>query len=395
MLSALAISGLVLAAFGWWIVMPWRAVLHDRKLPALAGLLLKTPSQWPKVSVLVPARNEEDTLFAAIQSLLLVDYPNLEIILINDRSTDQTAAVVERLVQLDPRVRQIHIEHLPDGWLGKVHALHQATRTSSGEWLLFTDADVHFTADVLKQAMSYCIQHQKGLLALLPDIVTDRGLVGAAQAAFGVLLLSMLNFTRIADPNSNAAMGVGAFNLVNRQYLDSKAGLEWLRMEVADDVGLALMMKQRGANPDILSGRGLIEVDWYPNLAAMLDGVLQRCIMGSNYRLSLFTLSCLFVGLCLGAPLALSFLLAPYSTLAWLCMAAYFIPAVILLAGGRHIGAAHASLWGISIGYAIILYGMLRSLVSCLRHGGIYWRGNIYPLHELRAQQRVKMSNFF
>jgi len=395
MTSAFATAGLVLAAVLWWIVMPWRAVLNGRKLSCLKGLRLDAPPQWPRVSVLVPAKNEENTLFAAVQSLLRLDYPDLEIILINDRSTDATGTVVERLAALDRRVTAIHIEQLPDGWLGKVHALQQGIRASSGEWLLFTDADVYFAPDTLRQALAYCIQHQKGLLSLFPDIVTQRGLVGAAQAAFGVLLLSMLNLARIADPRSHAAMGVGAFNLVNRKYLDPRVGLEWLRMEVADDIGLGLMLKQRGANPAILSGRGLLAVDWYPDLAAMLDGVLQRCIMGSNYRPGLFAFNCLCVGLCLGAPLLLGFMLAPYTPLAWCCIGAYFMPAVILRAGGGNIGIAHSSLWGIPIGHAIILYGMLRSLASCLRHGGIYWRGNVYPLRELRAHQRVKLSSFF
>ncbi len=124
--------------------MPLRAALHARKLASLSALQLDTPAQWPTVSVLVPAKNEEDTLFAAMQSLLQVDYPALEIILINDRSTDRTGEIIERLALLDSRVRQIHIDHLPDGWLGKVHALHQGIDVSSGEWLLFTDADIHF-----------------------------------------------------------------------------------------------------------------------------------------------------------------------------------------------------------------------------------------------------------
>jgi hypothetical protein len=395
MLSLFAISGLVLASLLWWVVMPWRAVLNERKLHCLSGLDFERPSKWPKVSVLVPAKNEADTLFGAVQSLLGVDYPDLEIILINDRSTDGTGAVTERLVQLDPRVTSIHIDHLPDGWLGKVHALQQGIRASHGDWLLFTDADVHFSPDILQRALAHCIQHDKGFLALFPDIITVRGLVGAAQAAFGIILLSMLNIARVADPRSNAAMGVGAFNLVKRKYLDPQAGLEWLRMEVADDIGLGLMMKQRGANPAILSGRGLIAVDWYPNLTVMLDGVLQRCMMGSNYRLWLFALNCLCVGLCLCAPLLLGLTLAPYTALAWCCIGTYFMPAIILRSGSGNIGISRASLWGISIGYVIVLYGMLRSLLSCLRHGGIYWRGTIYPLHELRAHQRVKLSSFF
>ncbi len=386
---------LVLASLTWWVAVPLRALLNDRKLRSLSALRLDTPSHWPRVSVLVPAKNEEDTLLAAVQSLLQVDYPDLEIILIDDRSTDRTGAIVDQLAQLDARVKPVHIEQLPDGWLGKVHALHRGIEASNSDWLLFTDADIHFTPQVLKKAIAYCQQHEKGFLALFPGMSSAGKLVGAAQAAFGVLLLSLLDFTRIADPHSKAAMGVGAFNLVKREHLDPQAGLAWLRMELADDAGLALMMKQRGANPDILSGRDLLSVDWYPSIATMLDGVLQRCIMGSNYHLGLFAFNCAFIALCLGAPLVLVIALAPQTAFAWLFLGAYFVPAVALQAGGRNIGIPRASLWSLPIGYAIVLYGMLRSLASCLRHGGVYWRGNVYPLRQLRAQQRVKMFNFF
>ena len=389
------IAGFVLALSLWWIVMPLRAVLHARKLRSLSALELDRPAEWPRVSVLVPAKNEEDTLFAAVQSLLQVDYPNLEIILINDRSTDRTGEVAERLAQLNPRIKRIDIDQLPEGWLGKVHALQQGVRASSGEWLLFTDADVHFAPQALKKAVAYCLQYRKGFLALFPELVNIRGLVGMTQAAFGVMLLSLLDPTRIADTQSKAAMGVGAFNLVQKEYIEPQAGLEWLRMELADDAGLGLMMKQRGANPDILSGRELVSLDWYPNLTAMLNGVLQRCIMGSHYHPLLFAITCTFIFVCLAAPLFLSLILSSSTPLTWLCLGAYLIPAIAMQAGAKNFGISGYSLWGISIGYAIILYGMLRSLVICIHHGGVYWRGDIYALRELRAQQRVKMFNFF
>ena len=386
---------LVLASSIWWIVMPLRALLQDQRLRVLAALTLAPLPEWPRVSVLVPAKNEEDTLFDAVQSLLRVDYPDLEIILLDDRSTDLTGEIVDRLARLDSRVRPIHIEQLADGWLGKVHALHRGTLASSGEWLLFTDADIHFTAPILKKAIAYCTHNEKGFLALLPEMAGLKGPVGWAQAAFGILLLSMLNVNRIADPRSKAAMGVGAFNLVRKEHIDAQAGLEWLRMEIADDIGLGLMMKRRGVNADILSGRDLVSVDWYPSLAAMLDGVLQRCVMGSNYYLSLFAVNCAFMLLCVLAPLGLALALAPHSPFAWLCLGAYLVPAITLQAGVKNIGMARAAVWGIPIGHAIIIYGMLRSLFSCMRHGGVYWRGNVYPLRQLRALQRVKLSSFF
>ena len=286
--NLILIAAFLLALAVWWVLIPARAVLHDRRLGVLAHISCNEPDRWPLVSVLVPARNEEDNISAAVRSLLEIDYPELEVILINDRSSDRTGEIIDRLAAEDARIRPLHIETLPDGWLGKVHALHRGIEISRGDWLLFTDADIHFAPPVLKKAVAYSLQYQRGFVALIPSFRETSLLVGATQAAFGAMLLSLLDFSRISDPGSPTAMGIGAFNLAQRSCLDSREGLEWLRMEVADDAGLALMMKRRGARIDVLSGQALIEVDWYPTLPAMLDGVMQRFIVGANYRLGLY-----------------------------------------------------------------------------------------------------------
>ncbi len=377
----------------WWILLPARAVWHDRGLGKLSAIDCASPARWPSISVLVPARNEEETLADAVQSLLEVDYSALEIIIIDDRSSDRTGEVADRLARRDARVRALHVETLPEGWLGKVHALHRGIEVSRGEWLLFTDADIHFAPDVLKRAVAYCLQRQREFLALFPGFAKSGLVTGSTQAAFGVVLLSMLDFTRIADPESPAAMGIGAFNLVKRSFIDRRTGLEWLRMEVADDAGLALMAKRRGARIDMLAAHDLLEVDWYPTLASMLDGVMQRGLMGTNYSLFRYLLLCMLVVFCLAAPVALA--LAVDNSLAWLCVGAYALPSIVIGAGIRNFEFPRSMLLGLPIGFAVFAYGMLRTFFTCARRGGIYWRGTIYPLGQLRASQRVKLTNFF
>ncbi len=395
MIFAAAIVGLTVLTLLWWVVMPLRAVHNDRKLRTLPALENEPAGGWPPVSVLVPARNEADGIEAAVQSLLEVDYPALEIVLIDDRSGDGTGKIIDRLADKDPRIVALHVEALPPGWLGKVHALQRGLEVSRGDWLLFTDADVHFSPAVLKRAIGYCRHRGRDFIALLPEFINVRLPIGSAQAAFGILFLSMFDFGRVADPDDDAAMGIGAFNLLRRGFVDPMAGLEWLRMELVDDAGLGLMAKRRGARCEILSGNELLRVDWYPTLRAMLDGVMQRFVMGADYRLGLFALHCLLLLACLLAPLGLVLMLAPVSPMAWIALTAYLAPAATLrLGGARRIGIPAAALWGIAIGYAIIVYGMIRSLLGCIRHGGVYWRGNRYSLRELRANQRFKMKPF-
>ena len=126
----------------------------------------------PTLSVLVPACNEASTLERAMQSLLAMDYPRLEIIAVNDRSTDGTGELLERLAAANPRLRVRHVTALPSGWLGKNHALHIASQEATGDWLLFTDADVVYTPDALLRAVSYARRVGADHLVVSPRIDT-------------------------------------------------------------------------------------------------------------------------------------------------------------------------------------------------------------------------------
>lgn len=134
-----AISSLLL---GWIVFKVQRNLSRFRIL----GLLeLNFPSEWPKVSMIIPARNEAETLGPALHSVLSLDYPNLEIVIVNDRSTDDTGKIIENFSQKDPRIIPVHIQDLPQDWLGKVNALEQGRLKATGTWLLFADADVFWS----------------------------------------------------------------------------------------------------------------------------------------------------------------------------------------------------------------------------------------------------------
>jgi cellulose synthase/poly-beta-1,6-N-acetylglucosamine synthase-like glycosyltransferase len=129
-------------------------LLATPQVQKLVSLQVPAPTTWPRLSVVIPALNEVDTLEAALGTLLAETYPDLEIVLVDDRSTDGTGALVDRLAARDPRITPVHITALPEGWLGKVHALHVGTQHARGDWLLYTDADVHFGQGSLRHAVA-------------------------------------------------------------------------------------------------------------------------------------------------------------------------------------------------------------------------------------------------
>src|SRR5262249_1899466 len=145
------------------------AAVRFRTLRDLDG---PEPKRWPRLTVVIAACDEARTIGPALATLLVSDYPDLEIVVVNDRSTDDTGAIIDDVARRRPRVRAVHVRELPDGWLGKVHALHSGVAAATGEWLLFTDADVHFAPDTLRNAIAHVEAHGIDHLAAAPNVIT-------------------------------------------------------------------------------------------------------------------------------------------------------------------------------------------------------------------------------
>ena len=230
----------------YWLWMFVGTVRVVRAVPWLARAAYSPPQTWPKLSIVIPACNEAAALESALGSVLEQDYPDLEIILIDDRSTDGTAAIVDRMAMTDPRIRAFHVLQLPENWLGKVHALDYGTLKSSGSWLLFTDADVHMAPGTLRRAIAYALENAADHLAVVPDL----GQFAFGRCQPGTLLPDLHGRGASVGRGQSEIRCLhrrGAFNLVRREALNRTAGFDWLRLEVADDMGLGMMLKRSGA----------------------------------------------------------------------------------------------------------------------------------------------------
>ncbi len=371
-----------------WLVVFLSAARGVFSLERLAEVRPEVPDTWPKLSVVVAACNEGATIREALLTLSAQDYPNLQLVVVNDRSTDDTGAIVDAIAASDPRVHAVHVTELPPGWLGKVHALHVATQHASGEWILYTDADVHFEKGALQKAVALAQQRSVDHLVLIPQLRAGSFWHEVTLNAFGVMFLSTLRPKAVHDPNSDAYVGSGAFNLVRRSMLQKTAGFEWLRMEVADDLGLGLVMRQAGGKTQLVLGVAEVSVLWYPSLRAMAHGLEKNLFAVTGQysavraMLRLLPLPLLLLGPALGLlrdpPLLWPMLLvtATLPILAWSLrtIGQRFWPALLT-----------------PLGFPVLGYMLLRSMVKCLRIGGIEWRGTRYPMNELRALQRVKL----
>jgi glycosyltransferase involved in cell wall biosynthesis len=368
-------------------------ILSIKRLPVLREQHATVPDVWPRLSVVIPACNEAAGLESAVATLLQQDYPDLEIILVDDRSTDSTGEIIERLAREDPRIRTVHVETLPPGWLGKVHALHRGVEQASGDWLLFTDADVHFAAGTLRRAVAFVLHQRVDHLALIPRTIQESFWLELAVNTFGLLFFITTRAASVNRPDSKAFVGIGAFNLVNAQRFHRTAGFEWLRLEPGDDVGLGMMIKQSGGTTRLAFAYDDLSLQWYSSVTAMFKGLEKNLFgPGSHYR---WWLMLLRVGI------IWALVLAPYFSLA-LGLAHGLAP--LWIAGATAIGmqliftvcfAAERKikilvLLLFPVGVLLITAMMLRAGYRCLKNGGIDWRGTHYPLEQLRAGQRVK-----
>jgi len=388
----------ILAAYSILFCMAW----YISNIQAINALFLvplfekenpSIPKYWPRLSIVIAACNEADIIEQAISTLLQQDYPDLEIILVNDRSTDKTGDIIDNIADRDARVQIIHIENLPQGWLGKVYAMQVGTRKVSGEWILYTDADVFFQQGALRKAVAFAIAEQSDHLALMPAPDTDSFWLDVVMRTFGVLFLQSTRAADAGKPGSDVAIGVGAFNMVRKSVFDKTKGFEWLRMEVIDDVGLGLLLHDFGAKTSFAITRQDISLTWYPSIRAMFKG-LEKNLFGGAAHYS-FLRMMFIVGLLWAfalAPFVAIFARVPYlwifGVLVYLFIVAGALVSKLILKQ-----RLLPSLF-VQVGQIIFSLMLLRSGVMCILRKGIIWRGTKYTIDDLRAGQRVKMQTF-
>jgi cellulose synthase/poly-beta-1,6-N-acetylglucosamine synthase-like glycosyltransferase len=353
-----------------------------RTLALLKELPPPLLTTWPRVSVIVPACNEERQLEAALRSLLKQDYENLEIIAVDDRSTDQTGVILDRLAKEFPRLMVLHITALPAGWLGKNHALQEGARRASGEWLLFTDADVVMEPTSLRRAVGYALEKRVDHLAIAPSIHMKGTLLNLAASAFAVFFGFYARPWKARDPRSPFHIGIGAFNLVRREAYQAIGTHQAIALSPVDDMKLGKLIKRRGFRQDVVVGRDMLTIEWYASFRELRTGLEKNSYAGVEYRLSLLAAGTVAILLVNVWPF-----LALFLTTGW-TLAIYAVVAALTIFCGwdqaRFLGFNPRFAWFLPASTLLFLYVLWSCTLKTIREGSITWRGTRYPLDELR-----------
>ena len=379
------LSGAALGAT--WL---YHTIAARRGIPQIAELTraehaVPAGTKLPRVSIIVPARNEAATIEPAVRSLLAIDYPDYELVVVDDRSEDATGEILERLRAENGRLSVVHVRELPAGWLGKTHAMWSAAAQSTGEWILFSDADVVHAPEALRRAVRYAEQEQADHMVLLPTMlmesVGERMMVSFFQAMF----IFASRPWKVRDPKVRDSMGVGAFNLVRRSAYEKIGTYESMRLSVVDDMRLGEKVKQAGLASCVAFGEGLVRVRWAVGARGVVQNLTKNFFAHLRYNpwlaiAAALAMLWLHLGPWLGTAMATGWARAGYAVALGSLLTVY-------VAMGRRTKISPGYVLLHPVASALMVFTLLRSTVLTLVHGGVEWRGTFYPLAELKKNR--------
>jgi glycosyltransferase involved in cell wall biosynthesis len=391
----------IFATVAWLLAAAWlwkgtTALLGFPTLPDLSRIDPATlppipENTGPDLTVIVPARDEEGAIEACLRSLIASTGLRLQIIAVDDRSTDRTgqrmdAIAAEARAEDSPHLfGVVHITDLPEKWLGKPHALAIGADGATAPWILFTDGDVLFGPRALELALREATALSADHMVLAPTLifrsVGERAVFGAMQA----MAMWMVRLWKVADPRARDSMGAGGFNMIRRSVYHQIGGFDVLRLEILEDVFLAMRVKHAGFAQRFILGPNLVRLRWIHGTFGVIQLIEKNGFAIARFRIWLHLLACL------GA------LMDAVVPLAAIISGRWNIAAGLLTYVG--IGFSyHASrrITRVSTWYALAFapsallvgWALLRSMLLTLVRGGVLWRGTLYPLKELRRAAR-------
>ena len=355
-----------------------RSIAFLKNVPPLAG-------DFPRVSIVIPARNEERNLEEALRSILAQDYPNVEIVVVDDRSTDRTGEILDRMAAADPRLKVVHVTELPPGWLGKNHALELGSEGASGDFLLFTDADVVMEPTAVRRAVAHMEAKTLDHITISPEILRTGLLYEMFIGTFALFFALYLKPWKAGDPRSSEHVGIGAFNLVRTAAYRAVGGHRPIALRPDDDLKLGKLFKKNGRRQEFVYARDLIQVQWYDTVGELIHGLEKNSFAGLEYRVGAVVASVTAVVVLHLWPWVAVFV--THGPTRWLNAA---VVAMILLLCWWNAPLAGVRRWlGIfyPVATALFAYIIVRSTVLTLRQGGVRWRGTLYPLAALKANK--------
>lgn len=348
------------------------------------------PKDAPLISICIPARNEENNIRRCIEAALGQDYPNIEVIILDDRSTDATLTQLKEMASRDSRLIPISGSDLPEGWAGKPHALYQASAVARGEWLCFLDADTFLAP----QAISSCYVKALETEADLFTIMTEQILGSFWEKVVMPLVMTALSVgfspRKINDPSRRDAVANGQFILIKRSIYDLIGGHEKVKDQIVEDKAISEQVKWNGHRLIVADGMRVVRTRMYTSLPTMWEGWTKNIYLGLRGHTAMLLLGAFGASLALIAALFLP--IWPLLGLAWYfnngswMSIAVFFESLFVWGYLIYVRAIIAKKMNISawyslttpLGAGVFAAMMLTSAWKVLSGQGVTWRGRTY-----------------
>ena len=299
MIGLLLGAGLAL----WVACLAWN-LLNNREAPSVSAAMEFPLRSEPRVSILIPARNETEILAKTLPLFLAQEYGDYEVILADDASTDGTGDLARRFAAENPeRLRVVSLHELPPGWVGKTHALQKAFEAASGEWVLATDADMVFHPKALRGGLWLAERHNAELVSLFAFLECGSFWERLMMPVFGLMLASVFPLRKINDPQSSVAIASGGYILMRRESWASLGGYEAIRGEMIDDLNTARRMKHSGRRIFAALTVDLVRTRMYTNFREIWEGLRKNAF--AAHRFSVVRMAAFLAGAWLTALLPL------------------------------------------------------------------------------------------
>lgn len=346
-----------------------------------ASRIAHADSDLPFISILVPARNEEENIEGCIRSLLALNYPHFEVLVLDDGSTDSTYSILCRLRDQDYKLRVLVGSTLPDGWYGKPHACWQLANAAKGEYLLMTDADCVFSTDALLLALGATEEHGADVVSLSPDLIAEsfweRLIIPLQYMIIYAFLPTAL--VRKAKHHWFAAAN-GAFLFMRRETYFAIDGHKAVRQQLAEDIKFSQHVKRSGKTLWYGDGSRVYSVRMYETLSGIWAGFSKNIFPALSKNVPLLSVILLFLLTVLVLPLffAVAGVLA-HKAWAWLAVSAYL--SALAIRTGISLRYGHDTVVEMllfPLGWAVVIGISVNSAVESLSGRGNSWKGRRY-----------------
>lgn len=363
-----------------WTLFALLAAIANTRVPDLPERTEGAESgDGPVVSIVLAARDEAGRIAETVRRALAQRGAAVEVIAVDDRSSDGTGAALAAVARENPALRVVRIDALPEGWLGKCNALRAGTELARGRWLLFTDADTWMQPLTVARAVAAAEAAGADHVCVIPGFASASFWGKATLGGFSMALMSLAGAVNLDLPFGYA--GVGAFNLIRREAYDRIGGHEALRMEVVDDMKLGMLVRRAGMRTRFYMGARDVEVEWGATPAGMLAVLKKNHFAGTGFSVARAS-AVILLG-------ALLYLLGALGWTAWRpagwgATAGWLLTAVPASLFGRRHGWGVLPALAAPLAIVMMVASLVWSMASTLRAGGVRWRDTFYPLAELR-----------